>query len=256
MTEISDLFSLKDKVAIITGASKGIGKAIAIVLAKAGAHVVVSSRNQEAIDAVAQEIIHSGYSASAIACHVSSKDQLENLVNHTLSQFGSIDILVNNAATSPYFGPLENFPDDAYDKIMNVNLKACMQLANMVHPHMKKVGDGSIINISSVEGQKPTSGLSVYSISKAGLIMLTKAQAREWGKDGIRSNVICPGLIKTKFSQTIWQNEKFLNQFISSLPAGRMAKADELSGLALLLASNASSYCTGTVFNVDGGYLT
>ena len=138
---------------------------------------------------------------------------------------------------------------------MNVNLKSCLQLSNLCHPHLKKSSSASVINISSVEGLRPSTGLAVYSISKAGVLMLTKAQAKEWGKDGIRSNAICPGLIKTKFSQAIWSNDQFLKQFTASLPLQRMAEPDELSSLALFLASEASSYCTGSVFNADGGYL-
>jgi NAD(P)-dependent dehydrogenase (short-subunit alcohol dehydrogenase family) len=248
-------FSLKDKVALITGASKGIGKSIAHSLAEAGAHVIVSSRKQEAVQKVADEISKAGGSAAAYECHVAYKDQLENLVHETTKNFGGVDILINNAATNPLYAALEDFTEEAYDKIMQVNLKSVMRLSNLCHSSMKKRGGGSVINIASVEGIKPTAGLSIYSVSKAALIMLTKAQAREWGKDKIRSNAICPGLIKTKFSQAIWSNSAFLDNFVSSIPAGRMAEPDELSGLALLLASDASSYLTGGVYTADGGYL-
>lgn len=249
------LFDLSGKVAIITGASKGIGERIARGLAEFGAKVVVSSRSQEAVDIVAGAMQKDGLDATGVVCHVGDENQLRSLVHQTFSKFGGIDILVNNAAINPVFGPLAEADGALFDKIMEVNLKGPFRLSNLVHPIMKKRGGGSIINIASVEGLKPSFGLALYSVSKAALIMLTQNQAKEWGPDGIRSNVICPGLVKTKFSAAIWQNEEILKKIEEQLPAGRLALPDELAGLGVFLASNASSYCTGGVYTADGGHM-
>jgi NAD(P)-dependent dehydrogenase (short-subunit alcohol dehydrogenase family) len=249
------MFDLSDKVAIITGASKGIGASMAKLLAAYGASVIVSSRNQEAVDKVAEEIIKAGGEAIGVACHVGKEDQLQNLVNETLIKYGGADILINNAATNPVYGPMNEVSGELYDKIMGVNVKSPFLLSNMVMPSMKERGGGSIINIASVEGLKPGLGLGVYSVSKGSLIMLTQNQAREWGKIGIRANVICPGLIKTKFSQALWTNESLMGFINKQLPLGRIGQPDEMTGLALFLASDASSYCTGGVFTADGGYM-
>ncbi len=254
-TRIKQKFDLKDKVAIVTGASKGIGESIARGLAEYGAKVVVSSRNQEAVDQVANSFKEEGYDAIGIACHVGDEAQLKKLVDETVNAYGGVDILVNNAATNPFYGPLDTMENALFDKIMDINVKAPFLLANKCYPIMKKRGGGSIINIASVEGMKPTSGLALYSMSKAAVIMLTKTQAVEWGKFGIRSNAICPGLIKTKFSAALWQNDKVLDQVTRHLPSGRMAVPDEMAGLACFLASDASSYCTGSVFTADGGHM-
>ena len=247
--------NIKDKVAIVTGASKGIGESIARGLAEFGAKVIVSSRKQDAVDAVAESFKVDGLEATGIACHVGDKKQLKNLVEQTLTTYGGIDILINNAATNPVFGPLAEATAASFDKIMEINVKACFTLANMCHPIMKERGGGSVINIASVEGMKPSFGLGLYSVSKAALLMLTKNQAKEWGPVGIRSNAICPGLIQTKFSSALWQNEVILKQVEKHLPSGRMAQPDEMAGLALFLASDASSYCTGGVFTADGGHM-
>lgn len=248
-------YNLTGKVAIVTGSSKGIGASIAKALADQGATVIVSSRSQEAVDAVAAELTAEGLTAKGIACHVGKKEQLENLVQSTIVTYGGIDILVNNAATNPVFGKLSDADEAVFDKIMNVNVKACLTLANLCYDSMLSRGGGSIINIASVEGTKPSFGLGLYSISKAALIMLTKSQAKEWSRKGIRSNAICPGLIKTKFSQAIWQDEKTLEAFTTHLPSARMGAPEEIAGLAVYLASDAASYTTGGVFSVDGGYL-
>ena len=254
-TSVKQKFNLKNKVAIVTGASKGIGESIARGLAEYGAKVVISSRNQETVDQVANNLKKEGYDALGIACHVGDEDQLKKLVEETMNAYGGVDILVNNDATNPFYGPLDTMENALFDKIMDINAKAPFHLANLCYPIMKKSGGGSIINIASVEGMKPSVGLGLYSVSKAALIMLTKSQAVEWGKFGIRSNAICPGLIKTKFSSALWQNEKILDQVTRHLPAGRMAVPDEMAGLACFLASDASSYCTGSVFTADGGHM-
>ncbi len=252
---IAPLFRLDGKVAIITGASKGIGEAMARGMAEFGAKVVVSSRKQEAVDAVAASFKKDGLESTGIACHVGSEEQLKNLVEKTMDVYGRIDIVVNNAATNPFFGPITQTNNAVFDKIMNINVKAPYLLSNLVFPIMQKQGGGSIIHISSVEGRKPGAGLALYSVSKAALIMLTRNQAKEWGQAGIRVNAICPGLIKTKFSAALWQNEKILKSVEKHLPAGRMALPDEMAGLALFLASDAASYCTGGIYDNDGGHL-
>jgi NAD(P)-dependent dehydrogenase (short-subunit alcohol dehydrogenase family) len=247
-------FDLTDKVAIVTGSSKGIGKAMAHTLATAGAKVVVSSRNQDAVDEVAEAFTKEGLTATGIACHVGEAEQRANLVAATIAAYGRIDILINNAAINPIFGPIEEAGEEAFDKIVNVNVKAVWDLSNQCLPHLQKNG-GSVINISSVEGLHPGFGLGLYSMSKAAVIMLTKNQAKEWGQYDIRANVICPGLVKTKLSAALWKNEKLLKRLEDDLPLSRMAMPEEMTGLALLLASEAGSYMTGGVYTADGGYL-
>lgn len=247
------LFSLEGKVALITGASKGIGEDIARIYARFGAKVVLSSRRQNSLDEVAAEIKAQGGEATGVAAHAGDVDQLRTLVDRTLDTYGGIDILVNNAATNPVFGPAADCDSAAFDKIMQVNVKAPFELSKMVYPHMKARGGGSIIMMSSIAGHTPDPGLGIYSVSKASMNMLTKVLAKEWGPDGIRVNAICPGLIKTKFSEALWRDEKILAHFTKRLPIARMGTTDEISPLALFLASDASSYCTGSLFYADGG---
>ncbi|MEO1263116.1 MAG: glucose 1-dehydrogenase [Bacteroidota bacterium] len=248
-------FDLTNKVAIITGSSKGIGEAIGRALAENGAKVVISSRKQEACDAVVEQFKKDGLEAVAIACHVGDEAQRKDLVDKTVEHFGGVDILINNAGINPYFGPIENAPESAFDKLLEVNVKALWSLSNHCLPEMKKRGGGSIINISSVEGIHPGFGLGLYSVSKAAVIMLSKNQAKEWGQHGVRVNAFCPGLVKTKLSQGLWSNEKLMAKMEKMLPSGRMAMPNEMTGLAVLLASDAGSYMTGGVYVNDGGYL-
>ena len=252
---VKKLFDLKGKVAIVTGSSKGIGKSIAEALAEYGAQVVVSSRSQEAVDAVADEFKAKGLEAIGIACHVGDEEQRKALVNKTIEHYGGVDILINNAATNPVYAPLEGVDDPVFDKIMDVNVKACFSFAKLCFPYMKEKKKGSIINIASVEVLKPNMGLGLYGVSKAALIMLTKSQASEWGKYGIRTNAICPGLIKTKFSQALWSNEQLMKQVENHLPLRRAAEPIEMAGLAVYLASDASSFTTGAILNSDGGHM-
>ncbi len=252
---ITKQFDLTGKVAIVTGASKGIGESIARGLAEFGAKVVVSSRNQAAVDEVAAGFKADGLAAIGVACHVGNDEQLQQLLDKTMAAYGRIDIVVNNAATNPTYGPIDKVASGVFDKIMAVNVKSPFTFSNMVYPIMKAQGGGSIIHISSVSGNKPDVGIGIYSVSKAALSMLTQSQAKEWGKDGIRVNAICPGLIKTKFSQALWQNEKILNSVENHLPLRRMAVPDEMAGLALFLASEAGSYCTGGIYDADGGHM-
>lgn len=255
MDSIKQSFQLEGKVAIVTGSSKGIGKAIALGLAEHGAKVVISSRKQDAVDEVAAQFKAQGFEAVGIACHIGDPVQREALIEKTIAHYGGIDILVNNAAINPVFGPVEEASSEVFDKIMAVNVKAPWVLSNLCLPSMKERGGGAVINISSVEGIHPGFGLGLYSTSKAALIMLTKNQAKEWGKYGVRSNAICPGLVKTKLSAALWQNEKLVNKLESTLPSGRMAMPNEMAGLAVLLASPAGSYMTGGIYTADGGYL-
>ena len=249
------LFKLDGKVAIITGSSKGIGLAIARGLAEHGANIVLSSRNQEALDVQVNQLKKDGLNAVAHSCHVGDENQRKDLIKKTIESFGKIDILVNNAAINPVYDSLENISSEVYEKMMNVNLKAAFDLSNLCFPYLKAEKNGSIINISSVEGLKPSLGLGIYSITKAALIMLTQVQAKEWGKHGIRSNAICPGFIKTKFSSALWKNEALLAQVKNQLPAGRVAEPIEMSGLAVYLASSAGSYTTGGIYTADGGHM-
>jgi NAD(P)-dependent dehydrogenase (short-subunit alcohol dehydrogenase family) len=251
---ITQRFDLTGKVAIVTGSSKGIGKSIAQGLAENGAKVVISSRKQDAVVTVAKDFKDKGWEATGIACHIGDKSQCENLISQTMDTYGRIDILVNNAAINPYYGPLEGSDEAIFDKIMNVNVKAPWLLSNLAQAHMKENG-GSIINIASVEGIHPGFRLGLYSMTKAALIMMTKNQAKEWGRYGIRSNAVCPGLIKTKFSESLWSNEKLVAGYNQMVPLQRMAEPDEMAGLVMLLASDAGSYMTGGVYVADGGYL-
>ena len=248
-------FNLKGKVAIVTGSSKGIGKAIAKGLAQMGADVVISSRNQEACDTVVSEFENEGLKAVGFACHIGKEEQRKNLVDTVVKKLGRIDILVNNAAINPVYGPIENVEPEIFDKIMEVNVKAPWALSNLVLPHMQSNKKGSIINIASVEALTPGFGLGLYSTSKAALLMLTKNQAKEWGQHGVNVNAICPGLIQTKFSAALWTNEKLLGKLEKSIPSGRMGQPEEMIGLACLLASEAGSYMTGGVYTADGGYM-
>ncbi|SHK41545.1 NAD(P)-dependent dehydrogenase, short-chain alcohol dehydrogenase family [Maribacter aquivivus] len=252
---IKQRFDLTGKVAVITGSSKGIGLSIAKGLAENGAKVVISSRKQDAVDAVAKEMQEAGFEAIGIACHIGEADQREALIAKTIEKYGRIDILVNNAAINPYYGPLEDSDEEVFDKVMNVNVKAPWLLSNLAQPHMKAQGGGSIINISSVEGIHPGFKLGLYSVTKSALIMLSKNQAKEWGRHGIRSNAVCPGLVKTKLSQALWSNEKMVAGYTGVVPLKRIAEPDELAGIVMLLASDAGSYMTGGVYTVDGGYL-
>ena len=255
MKTTKHLFELDGKVALITGSSKGIGLALAEVLAEYGAKVVVSSRSQDSVDEVAKNLRAKGHTVMAQAYHVGDSEQRKILVNKTIETYGGIDILINNAAINPVFKGLESMSEEIYDKMMNVNLKAAFDLSNLCFPYLKDSKGSSIINIASVEGLKPSFGLGLYGVTKAALIMLTQVQAKEWGKYGIRSNAICPGLIQTKFSSALWQNETIMKQVVKELPAGRMAQPQELTGLAVYLASDAGSYSTGGIYTVDGGHM-
>ena len=252
---IKEKFNLKGKVAVITGASKGIGKAIAMGFAEFGAHVVVSSRDADAVKIVENEINSKGFSASSLKCHVGDSNDRVNLIENTLKKHGRIDILVNNAGTNPYFGPIHKMPKEAYQKTMDINLNSAIDLSNLVYPVMKKQNSGNIIHISSIEGIHPSKFMSAYNISKAALIMLTKNQSIEWGKYNIRVNAICPGYVRTKLSSGLLEFEGAEERLVNNVSLRRASNPDEMAGLAVFLASEASSYVTGTSIVNDGGLL-
>ncbi|MCH7513289.1 MAG: glucose 1-dehydrogenase [Bacteroidetes bacterium] len=252
--KIDKKFRLDNKIAIITGASKGIGKAIARALGEQGARVVVSSRKQEAVDEVADEFASEGMQIMGIAAHMADQVQIRNLVDLTLKAYGGIDIVVNNAAINPVYGPIAEADSKVFDKIMQVNVTGPLELSKLAYPAMKESGGGSVINISSIEGITPGLGLGLYSISKSALISLTKVLAREWGKEGIRVNVICPGLVKTKFSEALTSNERVMKYVLAKQALPELAEPEDIAGLALYLASQASSFVTGGVYSADGGY--
>jgi dehydrogenase/reductase SDR family member 4 len=249
-------FRLDGRVSVVTGASKGIGEAIARALAEAGARVVVSSRKQEAVDEVAHAIAAAGGEAIAVAANVGRLDEARALVDRAAAHFGGVDVVVNNAAANPVFGPVVDTDEAVFDKIMAVNVKGPLEVARRAYPLMKARGGGSVVNISSIGGVSPEPGLGLYSVSKSAVIMLTKVLAQEWGADNIRANVICPGLIKTKFSQTLWGDDRLLRHTLAQQPLQRIGVPEDVAGLALFLASDAAAYCTGGVYMVDGGYLT
>lgn len=245
-------FSLKDKVALVTGGSRGIGKAIALGFAEAGADVVVSSRKLEDLEKVAKEIGEKGRKSLALACHIGRKEEIEEMVERVVKEFGRIDILVNNAATNPVFGPILNVEERAWDKIMEVNLKGYFLISLAVGKVMMKQKGGNIINLASTAGMKPSPMLGAYSISKAGVIMLTKVLATEWAVFNIRVNAIAPGLVETKFSKALWSNPEILKEALRDVPLGRVAQPEEIVGAALYLASEASSYVTGETLVLNG----
>jgi len=246
-------FDLNDKVAIITGASKGIGEAMARGMAEAGAKVVVSSRKQEAVDEVALAFIKDGFSATGIACNMGNFDDIQALVEKTVDVYAGVDIIVNNAAVNPVYGPVLKTDAGVFDKIIDTNLKGPFELAKLCYPIMKERGGGSIINISSTAGLTPWQGIGIYSVSKAALIHLSKILAKELGPAGIRVHAVCPGLIKTKLSEALWSDEKVMKQVLHETPLQRIGMPDDLAGLAVFLASEASSHMTGGVYVVDGG---
>jgi dehydrogenase/reductase SDR family member 4 len=252
--QISNSFRLDNKVAIITGASKGIGKAIAYALGQQSAKVVIASRKQEAVDETAAEFHKEGIDATGVAAHMGDMAQVKSLVEKTLEIYGGIDIIVNNAAINPVFGPILQTDTAVFDKIMEVNVKGPLELCKLAYPSMKARGGGSIINISSIEGLTPALGLGLYSISKATLIATTKVLAREWGADKIRANVICPGLVQTKFSEALTGNEKILKMVMAKQALPQLAVPEDIAGLALFLAGDAAAFCTGAVYTADGGY--
>ncbi len=247
------MFDLTNKTAIITGASRGIGQAIAEAYAQAGASLVLTSRKIENVGPVAEAIRAAGGRAIALAAHAGDQAAAEAVVQAALAEFGRVDILVNNAATNPHFGPLLTAEASHFDKIFEVNVKGYFFMIKAVVPAMQAQGGGKVINLASIAGINPGPGMGVYSVSKAAVIMLTKALAAELAPLNIQVNALAPGFIKTKFSAALWTNPVLSRGIERLTPAGRIAEANELTGAALYLASDASNFTTGSVLVVDGG---
>jgi NAD(P)-dependent dehydrogenase (short-subunit alcohol dehydrogenase family) len=246
-------FDLTGKVALITGASRGIGQAIAEAYAAAGAKVVLASRKQKSLDEVAELIRANGGEALSIAAHTGDDAAVNELVAKAIEAYGGIDIAVNNAATNPHFGPVMTADESHWDKILDVNVKGYFRVAKGCVPGMKARGGGKIINIASIAGLAPQPGMGVYCVSKAAVLMLTQVLAAELASDNIQVNAIAPGFIKTKFSAAIWGNPHINEAVMKQIPQGRMAEPEELTGMALYLASGASSFTTGATMLIDGG---
>ncbi len=249
-------FSLSGRVAIVTGGSRGIGRGIALGLAEAGADVCIAARKPESLQEALEEIRGFGHRAIAVPTNVRETSALENLIAETKSQLGRVDILVNNAGTNPVFGPTVNMDERAWDAVMNTNLRAVFFLSKLAREAMLEHGQGgSIINISSTGGLRASGGLGIYSVSKAGVVMLTRVLAKEWGKDGIRVNCIAPGLIRTEFSRALWDPQMGARGGNEGAPLARIGEPNEVAGAAVYLASAASSFTTGETIAVDGGSL-
>jgi len=251
------LFDLTGKTAIITGATKGIGRAIASRMAEHGANVVISSRKADLCEEVAQDInanwAKGENEAAAMPCHISHKEQLQSLVDQTMARFGGIDILVCNAAVNPFFGLLKDIPDSAFDKIMETNIKSNHWLCQMASPHIATRGGGSIIIVSSVGGLRASVNLGAYGISKAADMQIARNLAFEYGPDKIRVNAIAPGLVRTDFARALWEDEERVKRQNAKTPLGRLGEADEIAGVAVMLASDAGGYVSGQTIAVDGG---
>jgi NAD(P)-dependent dehydrogenase (short-subunit alcohol dehydrogenase family) len=243
---------LESKTAIVTGASRGIGRAIAEAFVREGANVVICGRKQETLDQVAQEI---GPRIKPIACHVGRGDQIEDLVKSTLREFGHIDILVNNAATNVAYGPCLEMDDGQFDKTIEINLKSTFRLVKHVAPGMCERGSGSIINIASISGIRPQFHSFLYSMTKAALLMMTQSYALELGPRGVRVNAIAPGVIETVLSEHYWKDEQRNAAVLDKQPIRRIGNPSDIAEVALLLASDGASYMTGQTVVVDGGFL-
>ena len=253
--DVRSLFDLTGKVAIVTGGTRGIGLAIARTLAAAGASVVVSSRKQSNVDAAVQTLRDEGLEALGVPAHTGDAEAVARLVRTAVEAYGGVDILVNNAATNPHFGPLLTAEESHWQKILDVNVVGYFRMVKACAPEMQKRGGGKIINLASIAGRIPLPGMGVYSVSKAAVIMLTEALAVELASMNIQVNAIAPGLVKTRFSAALWQNPAIYEAVVKQIPQKRMAEPEELAGIALYLASPASDFTTGATVTVDGGQL-
>ena len=247
------MFDLAGKVALVTGSSRGIGKAIIEQMANAGARVVVSSRKADACEAVRAEFAARGQEAIAVPCNIGRKEEVENLVKTVLAKWGRIDILVCNAASNPAFGPMANASDEIFDKIMLTNVKSVFWLANMVLPQMAERGGGTMIIISSIGALRGSSQLGLYATSKAAEAGMCRALACEWGPKNVRVNSIAPGLIRTDFARALWEDDTRRKAREALTPLRRIGEPKDIGGVAVFLASEASSYITGQMIVADGG---
>lgn len=249
------LFDITGKVAVVTGGSKGIGKAIAEALAAHGAKVVVASRKLDACQAVVDGIKADGGDATAISCNITNREDLEKLVRESEAVYGQIDIMVANAAVNPFMGSNLDIPDDAFQKIMTCNVQSNLWLAQMVIPGMQARKDGAFIIVSSIGGLKGDRSLGAYAISKAADFQLARNLAVEFGKDNIRVNCIAPGLVKTDFAKALWTDPERSSKRLAGTPMARLGEPEDLAGIAVYLAAPAGSWTTGQVFVVDGGVM-
>lgn len=254
---MGNLFDLTGKTAIITGSSRGIGKAIAHRMAEHGANVVISSRKLDACKEAAEEINSAlGRNAAiAVAANIAAKEALQNLVDETMRAFGGVDILVCNAASNPHFGPMESITDDQFTKVLQNNIISNHWLIQMCAPQMRKRKDGAIMIISSVGGLAGSAVIGAYNISKAADMQMARNLAVEFGPDNVRVNTIAPGLIKTDFAKALWDNPEILKQYAGISCLGRVGEADEIAGMAVFLAAPAGAFATGQTFVVDGGQM-
>jgi len=252
----SNLFDLSGKIAVVTGASRGIGAEIARLFASHGAHVVLSSRKQADCQRVVDEIVTAGGSAEAYACHIGELEQIAALFAHVEQTHGRLDVLVNNAATNPYFGPIIETDPAIFQKTVDVNVRGYFYMSSHGAKLMAQHGGGSIINVASVNGVVPGFQQGIYSITKAAVIAMTKAFAVECAEAGVRCNALLPGLTDTRFASVLVNTPAILKQALAHVPMRRVAQPSEMAGAALYLASAASSYTTGAALNVDGGYLS
>lgn len=248
-----DLFDLSGKVALVTGSTKGIGRAVAEALAAYGAKVVVSSRKEDKCQEVADAIAADGGDALPVPCNMSRLDDIRALVDKSLEHFGRIDVLVCNAAVNPYYGPMLDVTEDAYDKIMNTNVKNNLMLCNMVLPQMAERKDGSVILLSSVGAMKGHDKIGIYNISKAADLQLARNLAVEWGTHNIRANAICPAVVKTDMARALWDTPDAEETAKTMYPLGRFGEVEDIAGAAVYLASKAGAWTTGQGIVVDGG---
>jgi len=248
-------FSLQDKVALITGASRGIGEAIALTLAEYGAHCILVSRKIADLKNVEGKIREAGGKADSMVCHMGDVRQIEALIREISERFGRLNILINNAATNPHFGSLLGASESMWDKTHEVNLKGPFFLIQKAVPLIEASGGGSIINVASINGVSPGMNRGIYSITKAGVILMTKSYAQELASQKIRVNALLPGLTETKFAGALFEDEAIYREAVKNIPMGRSAKPEEMAGAALYLASDASSFTTGTCLICDGGRL-
>lgn len=249
----NDPFRLDGKVAIVTGSSRGIGRAIAAALARAGASVVVSSRKLDACEEVAAGLRAEGHDVVAAACHAGRSDELERLVGDTVARYGRLDACVANAAVNPVFGPLEALPDEAWDKVMDVNVRAIFVLAKLALPHLAAHRDGAFIALSSVGALQTEHGIGAYNVSKLALIGLVRNLASEWGPRGVRVNAIAPGVVRTDFARALWENPEIARRIESLTPLRRIGEPDDIGAVAVFLAAPASRFVTGQTIVADGG---
>jgi NAD(P)-dependent dehydrogenase (short-subunit alcohol dehydrogenase family) len=250
----NDLFDLTGKVALVTGATKGIGRAIAENLAAHGAKVVVSSRKEPKCEEVAAAIVEAGGEAIAVPCNITRLDELQTLVDRTLDHWGRIDVLVCNAAVNPYYGPLVGLDEGAYDKTMDSNVKSNLWLCNMVIPQMAERQDGAVIITASIGGLKGTANLGLYAITKAADMQLARSLAVEWGPRNIRVNCLAPGIIRTDMARVLWDDPTAYDKAVKGYPLRRIGEPEEVAGVAVMLASRAGAFITGQTIVIDGGH--